>query len=111
MRARRALCHPVWRIRQPRGLLTVGDLPSFGCAEIGRGHRVLGWKRMSYLYVAALGEIALTVGYAVAVLLVIAGVGGAILKLAGRRPGRTPHRRGATGAGEEEIHPDDGTPH
>lgn len=66
---------------------------------------------MSYLYVAALGEIALTVGYAVAVLLVIAGVGGAILKLAGRRPGRTPHRRGATGAGEEEIHPDDGTPH
>lgn len=66
---------------------------------------------MSNLYVAAGGGVAIGVGYAVGVVLVIALVCFAVVKLFGRSPKTRWHERGAVGAGEEQIDPDDETPH
>jgi len=66
---------------------------------------------MSYPYIAGLGEIAVAIGYALVVFVVIVVVCVAVVKLLGRRPGSTPHGPGAVGAGAEELDPDDGTPH
>lgn len=66
---------------------------------------------MSYLDLAALGEIALAVGYALAALVVIGVVCFALAKAFGGNPRRQSHDRGLGAAGPEEFDPDDGTPH
>ncbi len=66
---------------------------------------------MSYLHIAAVGDIALVIGYVLVVLIVIAVVGFAVVKLFGRSPRYGWHRRGSVGASEEDFDPDDGTPH
>ncbi len=66
---------------------------------------------MSHLHLAALGEIALGVGYAFAALAVIAAVCFAVAKAFGRSPASRWHKRGTVGAGEEEFYPQDETPH
>jgi hypothetical protein len=66
---------------------------------------------MSYLHIAAFGEIALGVGYALAALAVIAGVCFAVVKVFGGRPASRWHKRGTVGAGEEEFDPNDETLH
>lgn len=66
---------------------------------------------LSYLHTAAVGEIALAIGYALVVLIVIAVVCFAVLKLFGRSPRYGWHKRGSVGASEEQFDPDDGTPH
>jgi len=66
---------------------------------------------MTNLYLAAGGGVAIGIGYAIGVLLVIALVCFTVVRLFGRSPKTRWHKRGAVGAGEEQIDPDDGTPH
>jgi hypothetical protein len=67
-------------------------------------------RMMSNLPLAASG-IVLGVVYAIVVVLIIVVVCFVVIKLFRRAPRTTPHERGAVGAGEEQIEPDDGTPH
>jgi hypothetical protein len=66
---------------------------------------------MTNLYLGAGGGAAIGIGYAIGVLIIIALVCFAVVKLFGRSPKTRWHERGAVGAGEEQIDPDDGTPH
>ncbi len=66
---------------------------------------------MTNLYIAAGGGVAIGIGYAIGVLLVIALVCFAVVKLFGRSPKTRWRKRGAVGAGDEQIDLDDGTPH
>ncbi len=66
---------------------------------------------MTNLYLAAGGDAAIGIGYAVGVLVVIALICLAVVKLFGRSPKTRWHKRGTVGAGEEQIDADDGTPH
>ncbi len=51
------------------------------------------------------------IGYAIGVLIIIVLVDVAVVKLFGRSPKTRWYKRGAVGAGEEQIDPDDGTLH
>lgn len=66
---------------------------------------------MSELSLAAGGGLAIGIGYAIGVVIIIVLVCFAVAKLFGRSPKTRWHKRGAVGAGEEQIDPDDGTPH
>ena len=66
---------------------------------------------LSQLHLAAGAGIALGIGYAIGALFIIGLVCFGVVKLLGRTPRTRPHERGAVGAGEEHIDPDDGTPH
>jgi hypothetical protein len=66
---------------------------------------------MSAVDLAAAGGLVIGIGYALGTLLVIAVVCFAMVKLFGRNPRTRWHKRGAVGAGDEQIDPDDGTPH
>lgn len=66
---------------------------------------------MGYPQFEVLASIALGIGYALAVVLIIAGVCVGVVKLFGGRVGRHPHKQGRVGAAAETFDPQDGTPH
>ncbi len=67
---------------------------------------------MSNLHLAAgVNGVVIGIGYVIGALLIIAIVCFGVAKLFGGTPRTRWHERGAVGAGEEQIDPDDGTPH